>query len=92
MLDKQLVLHTIQNTSFKERSIQESALTLVHLIGPYTDEAADLFRSEVDAANNAFKPVLLHLIDEIIHVTMHTSRAFINSFGRVILTIANNVV
>jgi hypothetical protein len=85
MADSNSIRHVLKSTPFKEQAIKESGLLIVRLSNNISDEVADVFREEMERAPPAMKSTILCLINEIIQLTMHTTKSFIVSFGRDIL-------
>ena len=85
MADTISIRHVLRSTPFNEQSIKESGLLIVRLSNNCSDEVSQVFREEMEQATPSSKSTMLCLINEIVQLTMHTTKSFIACFGRDIL-------
>ena len=85
MADTNSIRHVIKSTPLSEQSIKESGLLIVRLSHNCAEDVAQVFREEMEQAMPNAKSTMLCLLNEVVQLTMHTTKTFIVCFGRDIL-------
>lgn len=86
-LDEQTIRNTLFRANYRETNLTETAL----MLGQFPEQSEDIarvFKEVFQCCENSRRMYIIHLLNEVIQVSLDTTSNFLVSFGHIILDMA----